>query len=72
MAKYIFSGHDSFPCRSLWLKKGYEYVKNNGSFTNSDAVVALGVGKNMVAPIRYWMRAFDMLDNEDKDRKSVV
>ena len=66
MSKITFSGHETFACRALWLKKGYEYVKNNGSFTNPDAVVALGVGKNMVASIRYWMRAFDMLDNEDK------
>ncbi len=63
--KPTFSGHDTFACRSLWLKKGYEFVKNNGSFNSPDAVVALGVGKNMVSSIRYWMRAFDMLDNED-------
>jgi Protein of unknown function (DUF4007) len=63
--KPTFSGHDTFPCRSLWLKKGYEFIKNNGSFNNPDAVVMLGVGKNMVSSIRYWMKSFDMLDNED-------
>ncbi|MDX9931639.1 MAG: DUF4007 family protein, partial [Bacteroidales bacterium] len=25
--KYTFSGHDSFQCRQLWLKKGYDFVK---------------------------------------------
>lgn len=63
--KPTFSGHDTFPCRSLWLKKGYEFVKNNGSFSSPDAVVTLGVGKNMVSAIRYWMRAFDILDSDD-------
>ena len=24
--KYTFSGHESFPCKSLWLKKGYDFV----------------------------------------------
>ena len=24
--KYCFSGHESFPCKSLWLKKGYDFV----------------------------------------------
>jgi len=24
--RYIFSGHESFPCKSLWLKKGYDFV----------------------------------------------
>ncbi|MEY4905225.1 MAG: hypothetical protein RLZZ292_3040 [Bacteroidota bacterium] len=63
--RLIFSGHDTFACRSLWLKKGFDFVLNNGSFNSPDAVVTLGVGKNMVSSIRYWMRAFDILDNED-------
>lgn len=64
--KYSFSGHESFQCRHLWLKKGYDYVNNNKSFNDLDAVVELGVGKNMVASIRYWMKAFNLitLDND--------
>jgi len=46
--KYTFSGHDSFQCRQLWLKKGYDYLQSNKSFNDEDAVVKLGVGKNMV------------------------
>ncbi|RYG02779.1 MAG: DUF4007 family protein, partial [Chitinophagaceae bacterium] len=23
--KYTFSGHETFHCRHLWLKKGYEF-----------------------------------------------
>ncbi len=24
--KYVLSGHESFPCETLWLKKGYDFV----------------------------------------------
>lgn len=64
--KYSFSGHDTFQCRQLWLKKGYEYVKAGLSFNDEAAVVILGVGKNMVSAIHYWMKAFDLLDKDGK------
>ena len=63
--RFSFSGHESFQCRSLWLKKGYDFVNKGYEFTQEDSVVKLGVGKNMVSSIRYWMKAFDLLDNED-------
>jgi hypothetical protein len=56
--KFTFSGHDTFQCRHLWLKKGYDFVKNGKSFAAEDAGVEMGVGKNMVTSIRYWLRAF--------------
>lgn len=65
LTKYIFSGHDSFQCRQFWLKKGYDFVKDGRSFNNDEAVVQLGVGKNMVASIRYWLKAFNVIDNKD-------
>lgn len=65
ITKYVFSGHESFPCKSLWLKKGYDFVKNGNDFNSPDAVVHLGVGKNMVAAIRYWLKAFSLIkDNQ--------
>ena len=64
--KYTFSGHDSFQCRQLWLKKGYDYIQSKKSFNDEDAVVKLGVGKNMVSAIRYWMKAFNIIDGKDK------
>lgn len=63
--KHSFSGHDSFQCRQLWLKKGYDYIKTNKSFNDEDAVVKLGVGKNMVSSIRFWLKAFNIIDNKD-------
>ncbi len=64
--KYTFSGHETFQCRHLWLKKGYDFVVAGKSFNSEDAGVELGVGKNMVSSIRFWMRAFNIIDNNDK------
>lgn len=62
----VFSGHETFQCRHLWLKKGYDYIKSGKSFGSEDAVVELGVGKNMVTSIRYWMRAFNLSEGGEK------
>lgn len=65
MARYTFSGHESFSCKSLWLKKGYDFAKARNRFTNDDAVIKLGVGKNMVSSIRYWLKAFGLTENDE-------
>ena len=65
ITKYTFSGHDSFQCRQLWLKKGYDYVQEGKNFNDEDAVIQLGVGKNMVSSIRFWLKAFNIIDNKD-------
>ena len=66
--KYTLSGHESFPCKTLWLTKGYNFMIDGGNFNASDAVVALGVGKNMVSSIRYWLKVFG-LSEQDKPTK---
>ncbi|MFD2969957.1 DUF4007 family protein [Sphingobacterium bambusae] len=66
MGKLSFSGHETFSCKIYWLKKGYDLVKAGKRFTDDDAVVALGVGKNMVTSIRFWLKAFDIVDEEDQ------
>lgn len=63
--KLSFSGHDSFQCRQLWLKKGYDFVMEGNKFMDETAVISLGVGKNMVSSIRFWMKAFNIIDNKD-------
>lgn len=57
---YTFSGHESFPCKTLWLKKGYDFVTSNQDFNTPEAVVSLGIGKNMVAAVRYWYKSFGL------------
>jgi hypothetical protein len=63
--RYSFSGHESFPCKSMWLKKGYDYLVNDNMFTDPDAVVKLGVGKNMVQSIRFWLKAFGLSKDDE-------
>lgn len=63
--RYVFSGHDSFQCRQLWLKKGYDFVIQGKNFNDEDAILDLGVGKNMVSSIRFWLKAFDIIDSKD-------
>src|SRR3990172_1924861 len=64
--KLTFSGHESFHCRTLWLKKGYDFISSDKKFNAPDAVVDLGVGKNMVSAINYWMKSFGLLKKENK------
>ena len=63
---FTFSGHESFPCKSLWLKKGYDFCASQKDFNSPDAVVELGVGKNMVAAIRYWYKAFGLNSSDER------
>ena len=66
IGKYVFSGHESFPCKTLWLKKGYDFVVQGRDFNSPEAVVDLGVGKNMVASIRYWLKVFGVCRNDQR------
>lgn len=61
---YRFSGHETFPCRYTWLPKAYLAVLSNPVvFADEEqAMVALGVGKNMVRAIRFWMQAANIVE----------
>jgi len=64
-----FSGHETFVLRYGWLKKAYDAVLGDpGIFMRDDAVVELGVGKNMVRSIRHWALACEVLCEEPKTR----
>lgn len=58
MPDYRFSGHESFPCRYAWLPKAVSALQQNPQiFSNEEreAISELGVGKNMVRAIRFWI-----------------
>ena len=64
-----FSGHDTFNCKEQWILKGLQLVENEEDtsiFKETDAISKLGVGKNMVRSIHYWLRAFGMLNDAEK------
>lgn len=56
---YRFSGHETFPCRYAWLPKAVSHLGENPRLFSDedDAMVHLGVGKNMVRAIRFWADA---------------
>lgn len=60
--KLQFSGHESFICKHFWLKKGYDFISQKGNFNDESAVIGLGVGKNMVSSISYWLKAFGLIE----------
>jgi hypothetical protein len=67
-AAYRISGHETFPFRYTWLPKAVRgLTKNPRLFSDEDeAMVALGVGKNMVRSIRFWAQATGVSKNAGK------
>ena len=63
MNNYKFSGHETFQCRHFWLKKGHDFLVEKNSFKANEAVVKLGVGKNMISSIQHWMKVFGLINN---------
>lgn len=61
---FRYSGHQTFVCRYAWLPKVIrEIAKDPNIFSNDDnAMVALGVGKNMVNSIRFWAESTQVLE----------
>ena len=65
--RYTVGGHETFPFRTGWLKKGFDALREDGlAFIRDDAVVRLGVGKNMVRSIRFWCLATQMVEEDPR------
>jgi hypothetical protein len=63
-----FGRHETFPLRFSWPIKGYRYwCESNDVFSEEDAPVKLGVGKNMVTAIRYWLIASQLMNDPRDD-----
>ena len=67
------SGHETFPLRYGWLKKAFDAVEGENRpvgarsiFLDDDAIAHFGVGKNMVASMRHWATAADIIDDEGR------
>jgi hypothetical protein len=61
---YRISGHESFSCRYAWLPKAVNWVleKPDVFAHEQEAMVDLGVGKNMVRSIRFWAQAAGLIE----------
>lgn len=55
-----FSGHETFACRFTWLPKAVRLIARDPAALVSDdaAILELGLGKNMVRSLRFWLDAF--------------
>jgi len=63
-----FSGHETFPLRHLWLRKAFDAVEGGADrtvFTEPDAIVRFGVGKNMAIAIRHWALACGIIEERE-------
>ena len=68
-----FSGHQTFPFRYTWLKKGVDAVTEDSTiFSSEDAFVTLGVGKNMVSSIRHWCTVARLIKTDPDQRRRLV
>lgn len=66
-----FSGHETFPFRYSWLPKAVQNVDEEpGIFGQDDALVSLGVGKNMVRSMRHWALAAGLVSETVGDGKN--
>ena len=56
---FRFSGHETFAFRHAWLPKAYRLLKQDPfAFSKEDnAMIELGLGKNMVRALRFWVEA---------------
>ncbi len=62
--KASFGRHETFALRYSWLTKGFQaFDSNNPIFSSDESTIELGVGKNMVNAIKYWLRATTMLED---------
>lgn len=63
-----FAGHQTFALRAGWLKKGLDALEEKPQiFAGDEALVTLGVGKNMVGAIRHWLLATGMAGAAGRD-----
>jgi hypothetical protein len=70
--KLAFGRHETFPLRFAWLSKGFQaLLRDPRVFEADEATVELGVGKNMVRSIRYWLLATRMAELDGLDMKAT-
>jgi hypothetical protein len=55
-----FTGHETFACRFAWLSKAVRLIGRDPAALADDerAILELGLGKNMVRALRFWLESF--------------
>lgn len=65
-----FSGHETFPLRQMWIKKVVDMADSNylikkAKFKSVEFIAELGVGKNMLASMKHWAQACQIIEDHD-------
>ncbi len=61
--KIRLQGHEKFALRDGWLTKGLSIIdKRPDAFLGSEGPDLFGIGNNMVKSLRYWMKAFKLIE----------
>lgn len=63
-----FGCHETFPPRFGWLPKSLSALRDNAALFDHPeyAMRSLGVGRNMVNAIHYWLRVCGLIRVDDK------
>lgn len=63
--KFRLQGHEKFSLREGWINKGLTAVHENPAvFLGKDGPDIFGIGNNMVKSLRYWLKAFDLIEEK--------
>lgn len=68
-----YGQHETFHLRLNWLRKGINMIKVNPRFFfEKEAAETIGLGKNMVQSLRFWITATDIaMEIKGDDSKSI-
>lgn len=68
--KIRLQGHEKFALRNGWLNKGLMIISDNSNahvFQGKEGPDVFGIGNNMVKSLRYWLKAFGLIEESGKD-----
>lgn len=64
-----YARHESFYLRDKWVSKGMKAIREDPQFFyDKEGFEKIGLGKNMVRSLRFWLLAMDLMD-EKKEKK---
>lgn len=71
-SSFRYSGHGTFTCRYTWLPKVVRSLLEKPALFSDedDAMIRLGVGKNMVRSIKFWAESSGVIE-QDTDRRGA-
>src|SRR5438045_411034 len=64
-----YARHESFYLRDKWVSKGIKAINDDPRFFyDKDGFEKIGLGKNMVKSLRFWLLATNLMkENENKE-----